>query len=134
MKIKIVLGTISPFPYGGSKEFVRSNVENAFEAERTCINYYTTKCGHSVYIYNANEVKEMIDIDDLVAEFEQDPVQKHYMDLVRKEFDEKKASMSEDEWHDYILSHFVNVEELQQKCCNGGPQWGHAWDCPKCPD
>ena len=20
------------------------------------------------------------------------------------------------------------------KCCAGGPQWGHAWDCPKCPD
>lgn len=19
-------------------------------------------------------------------------------------------------------------------CCGGGPQWGHAWDCPKCPD
>lgn len=18
-------------------------------------------------------------------------------------------------------------------CCGGGPQWGHAWDCPKCP-
>jgi hypothetical protein len=21
-----------------------------------------------------------------------------------------------------------------QRCCAGGPQWGHAWDCPKCPD
>lgn len=19
-------------------------------------------------------------------------------------------------------------------CCGGGPQWGHAWGCPKCPD
>ena len=19
-------------------------------------------------------------------------------------------------------------------CCEGGPQWGHAWSCPKCPD
>lgn len=19
-------------------------------------------------------------------------------------------------------------------CCDGGPQWGHAWNCPKCPD
>ena len=19
-------------------------------------------------------------------------------------------------------------------CCAGGPQWGHAWDCKKCPD
>lgn len=19
-------------------------------------------------------------------------------------------------------------------CCGGGPQWGHAWSCPKCPD
>lgn len=19
-------------------------------------------------------------------------------------------------------------------CCEGGPQWGHAWTCPKCPD
>lgn len=19
-------------------------------------------------------------------------------------------------------------------CCGGGPQWGHAWECPKCPD
>ena len=24
------------------------------------------------------------------------------------------------------------VEKL--KCCEGGPQWGHAWPCPKCPD
>jgi hypothetical protein len=22
----------------------------------------------------------------------------------------------------------------KQKCCADGPQWGHAWDCPKCPD
>jgi hypothetical protein len=19
-------------------------------------------------------------------------------------------------------------------CCAGGPQWGHAWNCPECPD
>lgn len=29
------------------------------------------------------------------------------------------------------------VAELEAKndgCCKGGPQWGHALDCPKCPD
>lgn len=26
-------------------------------------------------------------------------------------------------------------EDLSVKqCCEGGLQWGHAWDCPKCPD
>jgi hypothetical protein len=20
------------------------------------------------------------------------------------------------------------------RCCEGGPQWGHAWGCPKCPE
>lgn len=19
-------------------------------------------------------------------------------------------------------------------CCGGGPQWGHAWECPRCPE
>lgn len=33
------------------------------------------------------------------------------------------------------------VEQIQQhlaaqppECCGGGPQWGHQWGCPKCPD
>ena len=32
----------------------------------------------------------------------------------------------------------LTVEEAREhgiiksdKCCSGGPQWGHAWDCPK---
>lgn len=23
---------------------------------------------------------------------------------------------------------------LRPPCCGGGPQWGHALDCPECPD
>lgn len=26
------------------------------------------------------------------------------------------------------------VDNLKPQCCEGGPQWGHAWTCPKCPD
>lgn len=32
----------------------------------------------------------------------------------------------------------LTIEEAKEhgiiksdKCCEGGPQWGHAWDCPK---
>jgi hypothetical protein len=28
--------------------------------------------------------------------------------------------------------HAAEAKELP--CCEGGPQWGHAWNCPKCPD
>jgi hypothetical protein len=24
-------------------------------------------------------------------------------------------------------------EEVEKKCCNGGPQWGHSWNCPSLP-
>lgn len=24
--------------------------------------------------------------------------------------------------------------EADEPCCDGGPQWGHAWSCPHCPD
>lgn len=24
-------------------------------------------------------------------------------------------------------------EEPKQTCCDGGPQWGHDWDCPSLP-
>lgn len=25
------------------------------------------------------------------------------------------------------------AEERKPECCGGGPQWGHAWDCPTLP-
>lgn len=28
----------------------------------------------------------------------------------------------------------VPLDDAAASCCRGGPQWGHAWDCPKCPD
>jgi hypothetical protein len=27
----------------------------------------------------------------------------------------------------------VSVTTSEQTCCQGGPQWGHAWDCQKLP-
>lgn len=26
------------------------------------------------------------------------------------------------------------AEELKPECCGGGPQWGHTFECPRCPD
>lgn len=45
-------------------------------------------------------------------------------------------------WWQVWKPRFVPTEELQRftvhsvgsKCCEGGPQWGHAWNCPKAPD
>lgn len=25
------------------------------------------------------------------------------------------------------------IQQEKDKCCVGGPQWGHAWDCKKLP-
>jgi len=36
------------------------------------------------------------------------------------------------EWAEYMATHEVPPEETT--CCAGGPQWGHTWECPKCPD
>lgn len=33
---------------------------------------------------------------------------------------------------DRVLGEPVPI--VKQTCCAGGPQWGHAWECPKCPD
>lgn len=27
----------------------------------------------------------------------------------------------------------LGVAGRSQRCCPGGPQWGHDWDCPKLP-
>jgi hypothetical protein len=38
---------------------------------------------------------------------------------------------------DHLITYIANLEARlakEEKCCEGGPQWGHAWDCPKCPD
>lgn len=29
---------------------------------------------------------------------------------------------------------FVGQQDTKPSCCGGGPQWGHAWTCPQCPD
>lgn len=26
------------------------------------------------------------------------------------------------------------AEQKKPECCGGGPQWGHQFSCPKCPD
>lgn len=31
-------------------------------------------------------------------------------------------------WHLYMNTDYMRL------CCGGGPQYGHAWSCPKCPD
>lgn len=28
---------------------------------------------------------------------------------------------------------WAGQELAANKCCSGGPQWGHAWNCPKVP-
>lgn len=35
-----------------------------------------------------------------------------------------------------IAKRAIELREMlvKPKCCEGGPQWGHAWDCKKCPD
>jgi hypothetical protein len=30
--------------------------------------------------------------------------------------------------------HQVVSNNSTKSCCEGGQQWGHAWDCPKCHD
>lgn len=40
------------------------------------------------------------------------------------------ASISEDFTEFWKL---VFPEELVNKCCEGGPQWGHAWNCKTLP-
>ncbi len=33
-----------------------------------------------------------------------------------------------------VVDKIKKEEQSSKQCCEGGPQWGHAWDCPKCPD
>ncbi len=42
--------------------------------------------------------------------------------------------------HDAAREHVCEYQDVRQcawpghrKCCDGGPQWGHAWNCPKLP-
>lgn len=58
MKIRIVKGAATKFPYSGDKEFVNANLGKEFEAKRTCLNYYKTACGHFVHVYNGFELSE----------------------------------------------------------------------------
>jgi hypothetical protein len=60
-----------------------------------------------------------------------------------KQFVSKVRRRRSDELERGIESHEMRMwmaladalEELENPpCCNGGPQWGHAWECPKCPD
>lgn len=45
-------------------------------------------------------------------------------------------------WERYMLDNDPPKADLEARvnalesppCCEGGPQWGHAWTCPKCPD
>jgi F0F1-type ATP synthase membrane subunit b/b' len=27
------------------------------------------------------------------------------------------------------LARYNKVQKQNEQCCEGGPQWGHAWDC-----
>jgi hypothetical protein len=36
-----------------------------------------------------------------------------------------------------VAARILEIPELKEalgKCCDGGPQWGHAWNCPTTPD
>ena len=35
-------------------------------------------------------------------------------------------------WKD-VPTVIVPRRDFKQNCCAGGPQWGHAWDCPSLP-
>lgn len=39
---------------------------------------------------------------------------------------------TKDYWWELLGTHpKVEVKENLMDCCSGGPQWGHAWTCPK---
>ena len=46
-------------------------------------------------------------------------------------------------FQDFVAQKVGTFEECRQEfiratreptCCGGGPQWGHKFNCPKCPD
>jgi len=41
---------------------------------------------------------------------------------------------------DFYILYRYDIEKMLMSfssdtpCCGGGHQWGHSWDCPKCPE
>lgn len=53
-------------------------------------------------------------ITELVAEFEEDPVMKRQMESARVQLATLKAELGEEGFRDWLLSNFINVEDLKK--------------------
>lgn len=67
-----------------------------------------------------NEIKETC--DDFVKFMESKGIEPYAFTATGFMEDEITLTLEEAREHGIIKS---------KDCCEGGPQWGHAWDCPK---
>lgn len=37
------------------------------------------------------------------------------------------------DWLGFLIANKKRLPLVEPKCCEGGPQWGHAWGCHKSP-
>lgn len=52
-------------------------------------------------------------VDDLIADFEKDPVMKRQMESARAELEALKGDLGEEGFRDWLVGQFVNVDEVK---------------------
>ena len=67
-----------------------------------------------------NEIKQTC--NDFVKFMEDKGIDGHAFSAVGSMDDEIELTVAEARKHGIVKS---------KDCCSGGPQWGHAWNCPK---
>jgi hypothetical protein len=53
-----------------------------------------------------------MEIDELIAEYEKDPVMKESLERARSDMAKLRDKLSPEKYREWLCSHFINVEDL----------------------